>query len=263
MKGLSLKFSMNATADRTLKMFDHGFMELRAKAIQRYLVHEAAKVMLEQVKAKIPEDKRYTSYRDALQLVQSGSPSDPSFGIRLNEAKSDVVEPTSSLIYFKTKSKKRPPELDVLIKYQPWTQETLPFTADPKFAQMVIRKVSAREVSAVSKARDADKQKWQRELNQLGVRTDQKKGEPPKGEAVEDLVYTALRLEFGLGNTKAVAHWRPAARLMPALMSKRFEKGKFADALMNWKNTSWKKWRTLSEPQVPPSNDSTFADKIM
>lgn len=250
---------------RTLRMFDFDQLTERAEAMERYVAHQAAAIMLEEVKGKIPNDPRYTSYRDALQLVQMGPPANPTFAVFAKEAKVDTIDSKTDLLYFKPlRGKKRTPELDVLIRHQPWTQETLPFEADPKIASMVIRRVSDREAKAVTDARQKDKPVWSAALSKLGIQRPPKKDAMPKGGAVQDMVYTALRLEFGLGGTKAVAHWRPAYRTTQQRIDKLFKGKEFAAVMMNWKNTKWKKWRNLSEPIVPSSTagSSAFADKI-
>lgn len=257
---IKLQFRPSMSFNQTLEMIENHFLELRAKAIMREVTHMAAEMMLEEVQSKIPTGSQYTSYRDALHVVQSGAPSNPAFSVYAEATKAEQVQKDKDILYIKPAKKKGKiaPEVAILMKYQPWTQDTLPFTVQPKQGKLVIRTVSAREVTAVAKARAADQPKWSRELAEVGVQPDPAKAKVPENaKGLPDLAYTALRLEFGLGGTKAVAHWRPALQTVQQRVASVFKSGKFADALLNWDNDEWRSWKNLSAPLV---SSSTVAD---
>lgn len=256
MGGLTFKFRPSMDMQQTLEMISNDFLRLRAEAIQRKITYDAATLMQEEVQNRIPRTAQYAAYRSALKIVQSGFASAPVFAIMADpaEAQSETVEGETDVLTFKLRGSKRrrSPGAEILVQYQPWTLSTLPFVPDPKDATMVKRKVSKREVEAVAKAREDDRQKWLAALQSAGIRPD-----PPQSrigkevKATPDMTYLALRLEFGLGGSRAVAHWRPALGVVKERISKRFQAdsgGEFSDAMLNWRDTQWRKWSKLSAP---------------
>lgn len=253
----------DADARFTLEMIQRGFLNLRLKAIKRYVTHYAAQQMLEAVKSKIPNGKQYAAYRDSLYLAQSGLPSSPVFSVAANIPRQEEIQKDTDILYIKPARKrgKVATEVAILMKYQPWTKDTLPFDVTPSQGKLLFRRVSAREVGAIAKAREADKPKWQQELSQIGIRPEPKKDRVPAStKATPDMAYLALRLEFGLGGTRAVAHWRPAIVTVRQRVTSMFKSGLLAKALLDWKNDDWRSWRNLSAPVVPSNKVADYRD---
>lgn len=268
MKNGKLEFKFKASMDfqQTLNLFEMHMVERRVSAIQKYLSYTAAQTMLEAVKGKIPDKPQFSNYRDALQVVQSGNPSNPSFTVFGESKKKQAADQKTDILLFKRINKRRPlpPEIQILMAYQPWTPDTLPFDVDTKFAQVIIRKTSAREAQAVRKARTDDKPRWQQALNKLGIQTISKKLDKPV-EGVEDVAYTALRLEYGLGGTAGVAHWRPAMKTVEQRVKSICKSNELVGALLDWRDNSWKTWANLSAPNVSSSSvasSTAFEDKL-
>jgi len=74
--------------------------------------------------------------------------------------------------------------------------------------------VTEDEVDRVRKLRDEDKIKWRAELSRIGVRLDPATANlvPPKLDAVPDVAFSVLRMELGIGNTKAKPVWKPSVK---------------------------------------------------
>ena len=252
---------------RTLLLFEQHMLKLRAAAIQRRVIYETASQTLKEVQSRIPDNLDYKPYKDALKLVQSGERRNPIFAVYAVPAAAPIKAETD-LIYFKLRKRngRVDPVAAVLIKYQPWTAHTLPFDLPEKVATVVTRKVTKRELLQVETARNADRKQVEVELTQLGVQPKAQQTDiPEKMSAVPDLTYTALRLEYGLGKTKAVAHWRPAIREAKAFAEKLFDTEDTGNALLDWKDHTWRKWRNLSADAVPTKDIaalSDFQDKV-
>jgi len=232
----------------TMEMIDErNELPLRAAAIQRYLMYTAAQETLEAVVAKIPNKPEFSAYSKALRVVQSGLPKNPVFSV-IAEGKEEPVIVATDVLYFKPKKIRGriDPVVGVLMQYQPWTTDTLPFEPPRKFADMVSRRVTRDEVNRVRKAREDSRSEWTQQLQKLGVQPKPKtEDEQAQTKAVADLTFMALRLEYGLGRTKAVAHWRPAIRSVKKRVEEMFASKKIASAMMNWKDNEWRKWRSL------------------
>ncbi len=237
----------------TMEMIDErNELPLRAAAIRRYLMYTAAQETLEAVTAKIPNKPEFSAYRQALRVVQSGLPSNPVFSV-IAEGKEEPVIVATDVLYFKPKKIRGriDPVVGVLMQHQPWTTDTLPFEPSRKFADLVSRRVTRDEVNRVRKAREETRSEWTQQLQKLGIQPKPKtEDEQAQTKAVSDLTFMALRLEYGLGRTKAVAHWRPAIRSVKKRVEEMFASKKIASAMMNWKDNEWRKWRSLGADVV-------------
>lgn len=266
--GAKMEANPSIAFKQTVRMMEEGFLKLRADAIRRHLAYETARGMLTDVQAKIPNTSNYKSYRDSLRLVQAGAPSDPVFAVYGNATEKRVVEAKTDVVFFKLKKRngKFDPVAAVLAEHQPWTMETLPFTPDAKTATLITRRVTRDEVKTVTSAREKERPVWSKKLMQLGVQPKPKKADvPEETTGVADVTYTALRLEFGLGKTKAVAHWRPAVRSARERVLALFQSKTTADVLLNWKNNSWRKWSHQGADIVSSSKIESmigFQDKV-
>ena len=78
----------------TLAMIEQGFLKLRAESIRRYIVYNAAKIMLEEVVSRIPTGADYAAYRSSLRLVQSGVVN-PVFAVASEPTKAEEVDGAS------------------------------------------------------------------------------------------------------------------------------------------------------------------------
>lgn len=256
-------FRPNMNLSQTILLFENHFVERRAKAIQRYVTHVAADALLKGTVSRIPMAPAYKTYRDALRLVQGGLPSEPIFAVVGEVAKSEIIEKATDIIYFKPRKKigKMDKALSVLIQFQPWTQDTLPFTPTSDKATLMKRTVSKQDVIAIAKAREDDRPKWTSLLSEAGVQVKRQEAKiPSAASALPDILYTAMRLEFGLGGAQAVAHWRPAYREAQELVKRVFFKPSMSEALLNWKDDQWMKWRDLSAERVPAKMIDDLAD---
>lgn len=267
-KGLTFQFKADLNTRQTMRMFSQGQVQRRYAAMRRYLNMYAAERMLEEVKFRIPGGPSYTQYVQSLYVGESGTTDYPVFSVLADEPAAEAVQTDRDVIYLKptNPNARLDPAIRVLIQNQPWTSDTLPFDPPSAKVRLVARKVTSAEVDRVRTAREKSRVEWTKELATYNVRV-KPKGEIPKDtKAVQDLSFTALRLEYGLGNTKAVPHWRPALRETKQLVSDIFAKSDiFGRTLFDWKFKGWKSWRNLSAPVVPSKRVSaltSFQDKI-
>lgn len=240
----------------TLAMIEQGFLTLRAEAIQRYIVHNAAQIMLEEVVSRIPTGADYAAYRSSLRLVQSGVVN-PVFAVASEPTKAEEIDGARDVLYFKPKNERKPhPVVKLLMQYQPWTADTLPFKPPTSIATVTKRRVSTREVEGVREKLLKSRPDWSKAFKDEGVKVDP----PTKFKATTDLSYTALRLEYGLGGSRSVAHWRPAIVATKQRVAALFESDVVGRAMLDWDFDGWKSWRNLSSPAVPGTEIDSFEE---
>jgi len=189
----------------------------RAQAARnRFLVLAVSKIY-ETLIENIPNDHK--DLRDSLQLSRITGLPDSFFGLvihsRVKWSKLDKSSVDSCVLYVSAKAKlsqRVPPEVRVLEEHSPWTVDTLPFQPDVKVATVVSRKVRSSTVDRVRANRKQDRGRWIRKLNKLGIRETRKdkRFSEHTTRAVSDLEFESVRLEFGLGGSRAIPHWRPA-----------------------------------------------------
>jgi len=270
--GIALDLQPSMAFNQTLEMMEQGFLELRADAIRKKVLYDAATTVYETVLSKIPTGSTYSAYRDSLQVIESGQGEDLLFGVQAIPTSEEEIDAELDLIFFKPAKRRGKVDkvVEVLMQYQPWTLDTLPITPDPAKAVLISRKASRKAVEAVNKARKEQKRQWTDALLHVGVRPPPKKEEvdKPKVKGMPDFVYQALGLEFGIGGVKPSAAWRPAIAKVNTLVASMFSDNSagFAEALLDWQNTEWKQWKTLSAKKVPLADVATFVgfqDKIV
>lgn len=264
MVGIKVKVVPNQAFDAFVRMFQQDVLAERSEMVMRYITHGAASAMLEDVKSKIPSGPTYNTYKNALRLVQVPT-KEPVFGIMADSPQKESSDNARDIIYFKLKNNGRrtPPEVKILLEYQPWTVDTLPIKPPEKYVEAQKRRVSEREVELVRKAINDKRRDWTEALTKLRIRIEPMA--PADTDAVPDVAYTALRLEYGLGGSRAVAHWRPALASVQQRVAQLFLDDKVGKALMDPEDEDWKKWRSLSEEHVPATvieSFGQFQDKI-
>jgi hypothetical protein len=122
-------------------------------------------------------------------------------------------------------------------------------------ARLVYRRVNEREVVAIEKARKKDQPLWKRALAKINKQdtSSNKQNKLPIGKArgVSDLMFTALRTEFGQGGTKALPHWRPAIRDLKNRGIRQMMKDRdFVKALTDPGFQSWLRWPTKTRKRI-------------
>ncbi len=119
-----------------------------------------------------------------------------------------------TVIYVKPKvrQKMEDPGVVILSRHNPWTMDTLPYEPEKRWASLISRRVTEREIRRVVAARKLEQEAVKRELADAGVRF------PPRAHPVllarrvsRDIVFEVIRREFGLTQPH-VAHWRPSIR---------------------------------------------------
>lgn len=261
--GFQLDIKADLDTEDFFRMLRQGQLDARRKAVMRYITHTATKTVLDTVQSKIPSGPSYNTYRRSLKLVQFPT-TDPVFAI-IAESKAEPVDSSRDVLYIRERNtgRRTPPEVKLLLQYQPWTADTLPLPPPTKFVEVIKRRVSEREVELVRKNVESKRREWTAAFTKAGVRLPQ--GPVADSKAVPDIAYTAIRLEYGLGGSRAVAHWRPALASVRQQVTKIFSDEEVGRALLDWSFSGWKRWRTLSEEFVPATvieSFDQFQDKL-
>lgn len=188
----------------------------RGAALKTNVAYRVMHTLRDRVLHFMPRSGELQSYRDSLKerAVRTG-PGLDAFVLRSEAPRNKSVDPAATLFYVRPTRRRRArgsKAVAVLVKYGPWTAETLPFLPTRRQASVIFRKVSAREVRAVTKAREDDAPRWRRALARAGLRT--KPASIPWASVssglIPDVAFEALAVEFGPHHPRP--HWRPALR---------------------------------------------------
>lgn len=187
-------------------------LEARVKDAGEALARSSAMEVHEGLVARLPPGP----YRESLRVAGVGGTDPRAYAVmalpRRRKARKALSLPVVLYVRPRRRSPVRAPEAAVLARFGPWTADTLPFFPDRRAALVVSRRVSEQEVAEVSAARTRDRRLWQPALAALGVRPDKRLRLPPKASVAEDVVFEALRMEFGFGGARHAPHWRPSLR---------------------------------------------------
>lgn len=190
----------------------------RAERLKAYIPYLATEMVRKAVQARIPNKQTYAAYKQSLETaaIVGVSPGEFAYCVRarIHSRRVRKIDVSKSLLYIRPRSKigRVKPEILILEKYSPWTAAQLPFQPGKADAIVLTRKVNRRLVDQVSKKCARQRPRWRHALDKLGLHETKKKRLelPRKAKVLPDVVFEALRLEFGTGGTKARPHWRPA-----------------------------------------------------
>ena len=199
------------------------------------------------VRKKIPPEDAYKVYRDSLE-VRSVRPFGGGIRTTLVRVDPDArrvtrVDASHTVLYVRPKRVPNiPPYVSVLARYSPWTADTLPLAPKPTEADIVSRRVRVSEVERVRLMRLRGKQSWLRDLARGGVRPSQAEQRlvPRALGAYPDIMFEALRLEFGIGKAPS-PHWRPAIAQVPKLLRKILQDKDLQATLKDTKFAGWRR----------------------
>lgn len=249
--GLEIEIKLDKRFSNTAKLLKE--WPERTARFRRVVPYLAAHFAREKILELLPKQDQWAPYRTALEVVGvTGAPRGSSiYAVRASSKRRRVkdVDIPRTVLYVQANKRLRrtKPEIVVLEKFSPWTIQTLPFTPKRSEALVISRKVSKREVTRIQKMRRRDRQVWQKALSKTGRRETKKDNRldiPVKVQALPDIVFEALRLEFGLGGVKARPHWKPAVQeLVGSGIRAMLRQDKRFVYLFTKKNfTAWKRW---------------------
>ncbi len=248
----------------------------RTKAMMSEFTYDAAEDTRKQILQRLPTGKEYKDYRDQLQVAEIQGLSSGETGhvlhVPIKSSKVTKSDARSTLLYVTAKkaNKTVSAKIGVLEKFGPWPIDLLPFKPAIKDAKTISRRVSQKEVDQIRKGLEKKRSKWMSALTAAGAadkKSERKIKSAKRLQAVPDVAFTALRLEFGMGGTRAKAHCRPAlSELIRNTIPKATKKvGKFDKAMTDPKNTDWMSWPSHSKGRirVPELKSfSEFQDKL-
>lgn len=238
----------------------------RFKKIQEQLVHRSAETLLSSVQKKIPNTKANKDYKRALGISSvKGFDSDVNgvaITARPKKRSTRGLDPELTLVYVRALRKpvRQSPQLTVLIEHSPWTLPGIPFMPKKGDALLTYRKVSAREVLAIGKRRQNEKRVWTQALRKAGLKSSDQQRKlfsgGRRGQAYEDMAFTALRLEQGQGGDKPSPHWRPSVSSLKSSGIKSIMRDRtFGRAVSDPGFKSWASWPKRSRNKPVPKRD--------
>jgi hypothetical protein len=250
-KGFQVSIKENRSSKNLSKVMNQ--WPARSAHLQKLLPYLAAEYVLEKINDNLPKGSDYDAYRSSLEVVQVvGLPRGMGgYAIRVNKRARKVreVDVPLTIVYVRANRKLRriPKAIKILEKYSPWTVQTLPFQPKRSEALVISRRVSRREVEKVGKARLKDRPAWRKALDKTGRREiskDKQLNIPKKVNALPDVAFEAIRLEFGAGGMKAQPHWKPALRELVSTGMKHMLRSdhRIKRSYLSAGYTQWKHW---------------------
>lgn len=247
--------------------------ELRARfdAMERYLLYNVADHVKDQIQSRLPAGSEYRTLRDSFEVVR-GNSAEAVYAVRAvppDEAAKDLdAKKTAVYVRAKRGPLTPPKDIRVLEQFSPWTLDTLPYAPDARFATLVHRKVSDREIVRLQKLREKDRPLWTRKLAEAGATgvRDARQLDLTNTRSVSDAAFLSLNLEFGLG-TKSSPHWRPALATVRrgSAVKKIVGRTEFQNALSRPAFQGWRNWKRLGKTKISLSEMAkyqAFQDKL-
>ena len=145
-------------------------LDKRMKAFKRQILWALATDLLELVKGKIPNGKRYAQMSLALKVgeVDNGE----SFAVYIDSNAKGVksVDVNKTLFYIKPRrlQDKQDKALMVVVENGPWTVDTIPFWPTPDQAVITQRKVEVKMAEKIAKMQEKQKEKIKNLLKNTG-----------------------------------------------------------------------------------------------
>lgn len=198
------------------KFFTDG-LDKRISAIKRMMVYVSAQELLTHLKDKIPKSDEYAELRDSLTLSEIPG-KEPGFSVHasMKSRKVGKVDQSRTVLYVRAKRgmlNPAPEQIQFLEDFGPWTTDTIPFWPTKKWAVIVQRVVSKREVDQIVKMQEKQRARTAQEMQRLGVKKDPGKGglasqRSRRNKAVPDTSFAAIQLEYGGPGHRPVPAWR-------------------------------------------------------
>jgi hypothetical protein len=113
------------------------------------------------------------------------------------------------------------PATVVLERSNPWTMDTLPYEPSRFEASILSRRVSEKEARLIESRRRSELSAVRRELLEFGVPLRPVAKVLLGRRVTRDIAFEVLRHEFGVPPVKGTAHWKPAIKMVPGVISKR------------------------------------------
>lgn len=236
----------------------------RINKFAHMFARKSAEHILEQLLEKIPKGPEYKEYRDSLRVSRVRGSKLPAWSVGVTRKQRRLREKDTETTQLLVKPKRggitRNPAIAVLVKHNPWTMSTLPLKPEASDAVLISRKVTKKELQQVEEAKKASQAEWTRELSEIGIRVDLKATQKllQGAKAVSDVGFDALRMEFGVKNTQAKAHWRPAMHEFRSHGLKRLMHWRsFKDVFTKVRYTGWRQWPGRA-PTISMSEAKTY-----
>jgi len=201
-----------------------GTWEERNKRVQEVFLRTFMDKFRELVVSQLPEDKWGRAYRDAIQereVATSLRPGQHAYAlIAVPKAVKLEDEPNETTAVYVVQERETITVLGtLLVQHGPWTIDRLPREAKGvEGVKYVHRKVTEDEVVRLRKRNDEILDEYRDNFKVAGATYDKDhQDDVEKPASIPDLLFTALRLEFGI-KMKRLAHWGFAYRLKEQTM---------------------------------------------
>jgi len=217
MTKISMKVELSSDETKDIRRLLQEWPQ-RAAKVRQQLTYLAAEYAYQEILRRIPRSKATAAYREGLDFAEIGGlgsgESAHAVYVDLTTSKVRKVDARKAVLYVRPRKRSRrtPPEILVLERFNPWTASSLPFAPSRKYAVVISRRARKRDVNKIAEQRHRDRSKWEPLLRRAGVRKIRKDHDmriPRSIRALPDVALDAIKMEFGLGSGDQKAHWRP------------------------------------------------------
>lgn len=221
----------------------------RTRALHSYVAWLSATYVLSDMLDRLPKTEALRPYRMGLEVARVSGTN--AFAIHLDSRNRRVkkADVQKAVIVVQPSRRQRRPRADiqVLAEYGPWTYDTIPFMPAKRDATVIVRKADRSEVMRVSRARQKQARIVRVALNKSGKRYVRKRDKLKLNKRlnkVPQVIFEALKLEFGLGADKARPHWRPSIQMLIRSGVRQFKRTnpEIAHTLTRESFREWRKW---------------------
>lgn len=228
----------------------------RMDAMRKRIMRDLVKEFEAEVKDPLPKTDEMQQYADSIEVREvktSAKEGELAYALVSNPkplALSDIGE-ENHVIYVLQEGGQTDALGMLLIDYSPWVKSRIPSNlADVPGIRMVHRKVSGEEVDKIRVLNDKVLRNREREFKHANaqVKKRDEELEPPK--SMPDIMFQALRLEFGIKGP-SIPHWKKAYDLRMNILKKVLkDKKKYTRYVVDANFNGWvqrvKKWKPIS-----------------
>lgn len=240
----------------------------RYKYMQRRMLANCANAVKNEIDNRVPNEELYKDYKDSMGIfeITDKDKQIDKVGIIGEYKKVNLreIDKSNVVFYFRPKQKGKliSEVISYLMRFEPFSLAMLPYEPSENEADLVVRRVSLREVNLVNLRLEKVIDEIRKFLIDHNIEPREPNCEIIKSKILADLGFFALRLEYGMDGYKKISHWRPALRKVIDNSNLTVDK----KVINSFSNPKFRSWRDIPFFEKMRYNKvkalETFQDKV-